>query len=61
MAIPIKQTPILTGKDAVKFNEEMEFFASLGKSFRFRDIKPEEQDPTWQSEDIFLFVCQRRS
>ena len=44
-----------------KFNEEMEFFASLGKSFRFRDIKPEEQDPTWQSEDIFLFVCQRRS
>lgn len=44
-----------------KFNEEMEFFASLGKTFRFRDIKPEEQDPTWQSEDIFLFVCHRRS
>ncbi|GJJ69346.1 hypothetical protein EMPS_01692 [Entomortierella parvispora] len=44
-----------------KFNEEMEFFASLGKTFRFRDIKPEEQDPTWQSEDIYLFVCQRRS
>ncbi|KAG0053048.1 hypothetical protein BGZ83_001753 [Gryganskiella cystojenkinii] len=44
-----------------KFNEEMEFFASLGKTFRFHDIKPEDQDPTWQSEDIFLFVCQRRT
>ena len=24
MAMPIKETPILKGKDAVKFNEEME-------------------------------------
>ncbi|KAF8944237.1 Methyltransferase-like protein 21D [Haplosporangium gracile] len=43
------------------FSEEMEFFATLGKSFTFRDIKPEEQDPNYQSDDIFLFLCQRRS
>lgn len=42
------------------FSEEMEFFATLGKTFTFRDVKPEEQDPNYQSEDIFLFLCQRR-
>ncbi|KAG0277372.1 Methyltransferase-like protein 21D [Linnemannia exigua] len=42
------------------FSEEMEFFAALGKSFTFRDVKPEEQDPNYQSDDIFLFLCQRR-
>lgn len=42
------------------FSEEMEFFATLGKSFTFRDVKPEEQDPNYQSDDIFLFLCQRR-
>ncbi|KAF9927016.1 Methyltransferase-like protein 21D [Linnemannia zychae] len=42
------------------FSEEMEFFAALGKTFSFRDVKPEEQDPNYQSEDIYLFHCQRR-
>jgi hypothetical protein len=42
------------------FSEEMELFATLGKSFTFRDVKPEEQDPNYQSDDIFLFLCQRR-
>ncbi|KAF9149706.1 Methyltransferase-like protein 21D [Linnemannia schmuckeri] len=42
------------------FSEEMEFFEMLGKSFTFRDIKSEEQDPNYQSDDIFLFLCQRR-
>ncbi|KAF9146000.1 Methyltransferase-like protein 21D [Mortierella sp. GBA39] len=42
------------------FSEEMEFFATLGKSFTFKDVKPEEQDSNYQSDDIFLFLCQRR-
>ncbi|KAF9198780.1 Methyltransferase-like protein 21D [Haplosporangium sp. Z 27] len=58
---PESKTQLLISFEKRNFSEEMEFFALLGKTFRFRDIKPEEQDPNYQSEDIFLFLCQRRT
>ncbi|KAF8935214.1 putative methyltransferase-domain-containing protein [Dissophora ornata] len=57
---PGNKTQLITAFEKRNFSEEMEFFAMLGKTFRFRDIKPEEQDSNYQSEDIYLFVCQRR-
>ncbi|KAF9284913.1 Methyltransferase-like protein 21D [Mortierella alpina] len=58
---PNHKTQLLIAFEKRNFSEEMEFFAMLGKTFRFRDIKPEEQDPNYQSEDIYLFLCQRRT
>ncbi|KAG0304186.1 Methyltransferase-like protein 21D [Dissophora globulifera] len=57
---PRDKTQLVVAFEKRNFSEEMEFFAMLGKTFRFRDIKPEEQDGNYQSEDIFLFICQRR-
>ncbi|KAG0208580.1 Methyltransferase-like protein 21D [Mortierella sp. GBA30] len=54
-------TQLVIAFEKRNFSEEMEFFAMLGKTFRFRDVKPEEQDANYQSEDIYLFLCQRRS
>lgn len=59
--VTLPSTQILIAFEKRNFSEEMEFFAKLGKTYRFRDIKPEEQDDNWQSEDIYLFLCQRRS
>ncbi|KAF9428889.1 Methyltransferase-like protein 21D [Podila epigama] len=58
--ITLPKTQLLIAFEKRNFSEEMNFFASLGKSFKFRDIKPEEQDDVWQSEDIYLFSCHRR-
>ncbi|KAG9325162.1 hypothetical protein KVV02_003579 [Mortierella alpina] len=58
---PGQKTQLLIAFEKRNFSEEMEFFALLGKTFRFRDIKPEEQDANYQSEDIYLFLCQRRT
>jgi predicted nicotinamide N-methyase len=58
--IKSEKTKFLIAFEKRNFSEEMEFFAMLGKTFRFRDIKPEEQDANYQSEDIYLFTCQRR-
>ncbi|KAF9968291.1 Methyltransferase-like protein 21D [Mortierella alpina] len=58
---PSHKTQLLIAFEKRNFSEEMEFFAMLGKTFRFRDIKPEEQDANYQSEDIYLFLCQRRT
>ncbi|KAF9179483.1 hypothetical protein BGZ51_006902 [Haplosporangium sp. Z 767] len=53
-------TQLVLAYEKRNFAEEMEFFAMLGKTFRFRDVKPEEQDPNYQSEDIYLFLCQHQ-
>ncbi|KAF9099810.1 Methyltransferase-like protein 21D [Mortierella sp. AD031] len=58
---PGSSSQLIVAFEKRNFAEEMEFFATLGKSFSFRDIKPEEQDPNYQSDDIFLFLCQRRA
>ncbi|KAF9581233.1 Methyltransferase-like protein 21D [Lunasporangiospora selenospora] len=58
--IPSTKTRLVVSFEKRDFSQELEFFAQLGKVFRFRDVKPEEQDPTWQSEDIYLFSCGRR-
>ncbi|KAF9989330.1 Methyltransferase-like protein 21D [Mortierella antarctica] len=58
---PGQKTQLLIAFEKRNFSEEMEFFAMLGKTFRFRDIKPKEQDANYQSEDIYLFLCQRRT
>ncbi|KAI8363478.1 putative methyltransferase-domain-containing protein [Mortierella sp. GBAus27b] len=59
--IKTDKTKVVIAFEKRNFSEEMEFFAMLGKTFRFRDIKPEEQDANYQSDDIYLFTCQRRS
>ncbi|KAG0251693.1 Methyltransferase-like protein 21D [Mortierella polycephala] len=53
-------TQLVIAYEKRNFAEEMEFFAMLGKTFRFKDVKPEEQDPNYQSEDIYLFLCQHQ-
>ncbi|KAF9175876.1 Methyltransferase-like protein 21D [Mortierella sp. AD010] len=58
---PGAKTQLVIAFEKRNFSEEMEFFALLGNTFRFRDVKPEDQDPNYQSEDIYLFVCQRRT
>ncbi|KAF9908097.1 Methyltransferase-like protein 21D [Linnemannia zychae] len=58
---PGSASQLIVAFEKRNFSEEMEFFAALGKSFTFRDVKPEEQDPNYQSDDIFLFLCQRRT
>ncbi|KAG0253489.1 Methyltransferase-like protein 21D [Actinomortierella ambigua] len=56
----MKKTKIVTAFERRDFAKEMEFFAQLSKEFRFRDVKPEEMDPNWQSEDIYIFIAERR-
>ncbi|KAG0012655.1 Methyltransferase-like protein 21D [Entomortierella chlamydospora] len=58
---PGSKTQLVIAFEKRNFSEEMEFFALLGNTFRFKDVKPEDQDPNYQSEDIYLFVCQRRT
>ncbi|KAI1312984.1 Methyltransferase-like protein 21D [Mortierella claussenii] len=60
MVPPGSKAKLVIAFEKRNFSEEMEFFALLGNTFRFRDIKPEDQDANYQSEDIYLFVCQRR-
>ncbi|ORX76431.1 hypothetical protein K493DRAFT_321557 [Basidiobolus meristosporus CBS 931.73] len=54
------RTMVLLAFESRKFEEEARFFAKFGELFQFRDIKPEEQDERWQSEDIYIFVAKRR-
>jgi predicted nicotinamide N-methyase len=57
---PGSSSQLIVAFEKRNFSQEMEFFAALGKSFTFRDVKPEEQDSNYQSDDIFVFLCQRR-
>ncbi|KAJ2485909.1 Protein-lysine N-methyltransferase efm6 [Coemansia sp. RSA 2050] len=54
------ETRVLLAYETRKFDEEAEFIARWSQTFRFRDIKPSEQDPVMQSEDIFLFEGSRK-
>ncbi|KAJ2744670.1 Protein-lysine N-methyltransferase efm6 [Coemansia sp. BCRC 34301] len=46
---------VLLAYETRVFADEAEFIARWSKDFAFRDIKPSEQDPVTQSEDIYLF------
>ncbi|KAJ2003943.1 Protein-lysine N-methyltransferase efm6 [Coemansia thaxteri] len=50
-----KDTTVLLGYESRSFGDEAEFIAKWSQTFRFRDIKPSEQHPVMQSEDIYLF------
>ncbi|KAJ2838982.1 Protein-lysine N-methyltransferase efm6 [Coemansia sp. 'formosensis'] len=54
------ETRVLLAYESRKFDEEAEFIAKWSQTFRFRDIKPSEQDPVMQSEDIFIFDGMRK-
>ncbi|KAJ1819874.1 Protein-lysine N-methyltransferase efm6 [Coemansia sp. S610] len=54
------ETRVLLAYETRKFDEEAEFIAKWSQTFRFRDIKPSEQDPVMQSEDIFMFEGSRK-
>lgn len=60
-SLAIRSTPkILLGFERRNFEQEIEFFRSFGKYFRFRDIKPDEMDPEYYSEDIYVFLGEPR-
>ncbi|KAJ2552390.1 Protein-lysine N-methyltransferase efm6 [Coemansia sp. RSA 1933] len=48
-------TTVLLAYETRKFDEEAQFMAQWSNCFRFHDIKPQDQHPVMQSEDIFLF------
>ncbi|KAJ2357067.1 Protein-lysine N-methyltransferase efm6, partial [Coemansia sp. RSA 2618] len=48
-------TRVLLAYETRVFAEEAEFMALWSQHFRFHDIKPADQHPVMQSEDIFLF------
>ncbi|KAJ1667173.1 Protein-lysine N-methyltransferase efm6 [Coemansia sp. RSA 1813] len=48
-------TTVLLAYETRKFDEEAQFMAQWSSRFRFHDIKPQDQHPVMQSEDIFLF------
>ncbi|KAJ1797037.1 Protein-lysine N-methyltransferase efm6 [Coemansia sp. RSA 2399] len=48
-------TTVLLAYETRAFDEEAQFMALWSTHFRFHDIKPQEQHPVMQSEDIFLF------
>ncbi|KAJ1719757.1 Protein-lysine N-methyltransferase efm6 [Coemansia erecta] len=50
-----EHTRVVIGYETRKFDEEAKFVALWSQAFRFRDIKPGEQHPVMQSEDIYLF------
>ncbi|KAJ1817096.1 Protein-lysine N-methyltransferase efm6, partial [Coemansia sp. RSA 2599] len=47
-------TRVLLAYETRKFDEEARFVALWSRHFRFRDIKPADQHPVMQSEDIFV-------
>ncbi|KAJ1965813.1 Protein-lysine N-methyltransferase efm6 [Dipsacomyces acuminosporus] len=50
-----KNTRVLLAYETRKFDEEAQFIALWSQHFRFHDIKPQDQDPAMQSEDIYIF------
>ncbi|KAJ1734170.1 Protein-lysine N-methyltransferase efm6 [Coemansia sp. Benny D160-2] len=48
-------TSVLLAYETRNFEEEAQFMALWSNRFRFHDIKPTDQHPVMQSEDIFLF------
>ncbi|KAJ2718198.1 Protein-lysine N-methyltransferase efm6 [Coemansia sp. Benny D115] len=55
-----RSTRVLLAFESRNFAAEARFMALWGERFRFRDIKPADQHPVMQSEDIFLFDGQRK-
>ncbi|KAJ2161205.1 Protein-lysine N-methyltransferase efm6 [Coemansia sp. RSA 552] len=49
------QTTTLLAYETREFAAEAEFMALWSRDFRFHDIKPAQQHPVMQSEDIWLF------
>ncbi|KAI8320419.1 hypothetical protein GQ54DRAFT_241617, partial [Martensiomyces pterosporus] len=49
-----KDTRVLLAYETRKFDEEAQFIALWSQHFRFHDIKPKDQDPAMQSDDIYL-------
>ncbi|KAJ1860828.1 Protein-lysine N-methyltransferase efm6 [Coemansia sp. RSA 2703] len=55
-----EHTRVLIGYETRKFDEEAKFVALWSQAFRFWDIKPKDQHPVMQSEDIYLFEGKRK-
>ncbi|KAJ1887016.1 Protein-lysine N-methyltransferase efm6 [Kickxella alabastrina] len=55
-----EHTRVILAFESRNFEEEAMFVALWSQKFRFHDIKPQDQHPVMQSEDIFLFEGQRK-
>ncbi|KAJ2776159.1 Protein-lysine N-methyltransferase efm6 [Coemansia interrupta] len=55
-----EHTRVVIGYETRRFDEEAKFVALWSQAFRFRDIKPDEQHPVMQSEDIYIFEGTRK-
>ncbi|KAJ2310770.1 hypothetical protein IWW54_003011, partial [Coemansia sp. RSA 2705] len=53
-------TRVLLAYETRAFADEAEFIALWSRHFRFRDIKPADQHPLVQSEDIYVFEGWRK-
>ncbi|KAI8904394.1 putative methyltransferase-domain-containing protein [Gorgonomyces haynaldii] len=53
-------TRIVFASERRDFEKEVEFYRLLSRSFTFRDIKPEQLDPIYQSDDIYVFEANKK-
>lgn len=54
-AVAGPSTMVLMAYEKRDFEKELVFFELFSRKFAFRDVKGEEQDERWQSEDIYMF------
>ncbi|RUS21957.1 putative methyltransferase-domain-containing protein [Endogone sp. FLAS-F59071] len=54
-AVAGPSTMVLMAYEKRNFDEELAFFKLFSQKFAFKDVKAEEQDERWQSEDIYVF------
>ncbi|KAI8809626.1 putative methyltransferase-domain-containing protein [Cladochytrium replicatum] len=59
--LTIPSTQVYLTYERREFATEIPFFQRWGKSFAFRNVKEEDMDPTYQSEDIFVFTAKKRT
>lgn len=55
------ETTVIFANEKRDFGVEAEFYRLLGKEFTFSHVKPEEQHPVYQCEDIYIFVAKKKN
>lgn len=54
------KTELIFANEKRDMDKEVEFYRQLAVHFTFSHIKPEEQHPEWQSEDIYMFRARKK-
>jgi predicted nicotinamide N-methyase len=55
-----KDTKVVFSHESRNFEKEAHYYARLSKYFSFRHLNPNELDPVYQSEDIYVFVAKTK-